>query len=95
MVDHDRYITNIRETDIKDTIYEILDYEYRTREESENARRSLKKVTMRESSVISDVTTDTSDMFYDARESPGDDLSASFKRDYINSGKSPPAVSTY
>ena len=51
-----------------------------------------KKVTMRESSVISDVTTDTSDLFYDARESPGDDLSASFKRDYINSRKSPPAV---
>ena len=35
MVDHDKYITNIRETDIKDTIDEILDYEYRTREELE------------------------------------------------------------
>merc|ERR1719264_964829 len=94
MVDHDRYITNIRETDIKDTIYEILDYEYRTREELEKligTGADRKKVTMRESSVISDVTTNTSDLFYDARESPGDDLSASFKRDYINSGKSPPA----
>ena len=51
-----------------------------------------KKVTLRESSVVSDVTTatDASEMFYDARESPADDLSASFKRDHINSGKSPP-----
>ena len=39
MVDHDRYITNIRETDIKGTIDEILDYEYRTREELEKVRR--------------------------------------------------------
>jgi hypothetical protein len=30
MVEHDRFITNIRLTDIKDTIAEILDYEYRT-----------------------------------------------------------------
>ena len=52
-----------------------------------------KKVTLRESSVVSDVTTtDTSEMFYDARESPGDELSASFKRDHvvIPGGKSPP-----
>ena len=50
---------------------------------------------MRESSVVSDVTTatDASEMFYDARESPADDLSASFKRDHINSGKSQPVVS--
>ena len=48
---------------------------------------------MDESSVVSDVTTtDASEMFYDARESPADDLSASFKRDHINSGKSPPPV---
>ena len=44
MVDHDRYITNIRETDIKDTIDEILDYEYRTREELEKVGRSWKLV---------------------------------------------------
>ena len=42
MVDHDKYITNIRETDIKDTIDEILDYEYRTREELEKVRSGVR-----------------------------------------------------
>ena len=45
MVDHDRYITNIRETDIKDTIDEILDYEYRTREELEKVRSGVRVLT--------------------------------------------------
>ena len=46
MVDHDKYITNIRETDIKDTIDEILDYEYRTREEVEKVLNIIRCFTL-------------------------------------------------
>ncbi len=76
MVEHDRYITNMRLTIIKDTITEILEYEYRTKEQEANT-----KVCRRESSVLSEKSADTSEVYYDARESVNDDLSASFKRD--------------